>query len=74
MFSEYCEQITQLRAKYRHFSRIFDAHNKLDDEIKQLQDTRSPAYQSDIEDLKKQKLVLKQEIYSLLRKAEIRAA
>lgn len=73
MFSEYCEQITPLRAKYRHFSRIFDAHNKLDNEIKQLQDTCSPAYQSDIEDLERQR-VLKEEIYSLLRKGEIRAA
>lgn len=70
MFPEYREQIAHLRANDRHFSRLFDEHNKLDHEVKQLEDKQSPAYQSDIERLKKQKLALKEQIYDLLRKAD----
>ena len=68
MFPEYREQIAHLRANDRHFSRIFDEHNKLDHEVKQLEEKHSPAFQTDIEVLKKQKLALKEEIYAMLRK------
>lgn len=70
MFPEYREQIAHLRANDRHFSRLFDEHNKLDHEVKQLEDKNSPAYQNDIELLKKQKLALKEQIYKLLRKTD----
>ena len=70
MFPEYREQIAHLRANDRHFSRLFDEHNKLDHVVKQLEDKNSPAYQNDIELLKKQKLVLKEQIYELLRKTD----
>ena len=70
MFPEYREQIAHLRANDRHFSRLFDEHNKLDHEVKQLEDKNSPADQNDIELLKKQKLVLKEQIYELLRKTD----
>lgn len=70
MFPEYREQIAHLRANDRHFSRLFNEHNKLDHEVKQLEDKNSPAYQNDIELLKKQKLVLKEQIYELLRKTD----
>lgn len=74
MFPEYREQIAHLRANDRHFSRIFDEHNKLDHEVKQLEDKRSPALDDEIEALKKQKLLMKEEIYAMLRKAEGNAA
>ena len=74
MFPEYREQIAQLRANDRHFSRIFDEHNKLDHEVKQLEDKASPVYDVEIENLKKQKLRLKEEIYEMLRKADSTAA
>ena len=70
MFPEYREKIAELRASDRHFSRIFDEHNKLDHEIQQLEDKHSVVYHNDIEALKKQKLVLKEEIYGMLRKTE----
>ena len=68
MFPEYREKIAQLRANDRHFSRLFDEHNKIDHEVKQLEDKHSPALQAEIEVLKKQKLALKEELYALLRK------
>lgn len=74
MFPEYREKIAHLRANDRHFSRIFDEHNKLDHEVKQLEEKHSPAFQADIEALKKQKLALKEEIYNMLRQQSASAA
>lgn len=68
MFPEYREKIAQLRANDRHFSRIFEEHNRLDHEVQQLEGKHSSVYRDDIEVLKKQKLALKEEIYGLLRK------
>ncbi len=73
MFPEYREKIAQLRASDRHFSRLFDEHNKIDHEVKQLEDKHSPALQAEIEVLKKQKLALKEELYALLRKEDASA-
>lgn len=73
MFPEYREKIAQLRASDRHFSHLFDEHNKIDHEVKQLEDKHSPALQAEIEVLKKQKLALKEELYALLRKEDASA-
>lgn len=74
MFPEYREKIALLRANDRHFSRLFEEHNRLDHEVQQLESKHSTVYQDDIEALKKQKLALKEEIYSLLRKESAEAA
>ena len=73
MFPEFREQIADLRANDRHFTRVFDKHNELDHEIKNLEDKHSPVYQTEIETLKKEKLALKGEIYEILKKAEAAA-
>nr|WP_174862567.1 MULTISPECIES: YdcH family protein [Comamonas] len=67
MFPEYREQIAHLRATDRHFSRLFEEHNLLDHEVQQLESKHSPAFQIEIDALKKQKLALKEQLYSLLR-------
>ena len=73
MFPEFRDQIANLRANDRHFTRLFDKHNELDHEIKNLEDKHSPVYQTEIETLKKEKLALKGEIYEILKKAEAAA-
>lgn len=70
MFPEYREQIAQLRASDRHFTRLFDKHNDLDHQVKNLEEKRSPAFQVEIENLKKEKLAIKGELYALLKKTE----
>lgn len=70
MFPEYREQIAYLRANDRHFARIFDEHNDLDHAIKQLETKRASALFAEIETLKKQKLRLKEELYTMLRAHE----
>ena len=64
MFHEYRDLITELKQKDGHFHKLFEAHNALDDSIAKLE--KSHADQFEIESKKKEKLKLKDEIYSIL--------
>ncbi|HQW21394.1 MAG TPA: YdcH family protein [Rhodocyclaceae bacterium] len=68
MFPEYRDLITQLKTTDRHFLNLFDKHNELDQKIKNMESGVEPATSLTIEALKKEKLVLKDEIYQILRK------
>ena len=70
MFSQYREQIEQLRASDKNFSRLCDKHSALAAEVDALVQRKSPALQVQVESLKKQKLAVKEEIYNMLRDAE----
>ncbi len=63
MFHEYRDLITELKQKDAHFTKLFDKHNALDDEIVELE---THADQFAIEAKKKEKLKLKDEIYAVL--------
>ncbi|MDD2729720.1 YdcH family protein [Malikia sp.] len=69
MFPEYRELITQLKTSDHHFSRLFDKHNELDQQIKNMESHIAPGTQVEIETLKKEKLALKDELYVILKKA-----
>ena len=70
MFSEYREQITQLKADNAHFAQIFDQHDELDAKIKRMEAHVEPATDIEIEQLKKEKLHLKDEVYHILLKTK----
>lgn len=69
MFPEYRDQITLLKSTDAHFVRIFDEHNALDQQIKRMESHNEPSTPIQIEQLKKQKLHLKDEVYAILKKA-----
>ncbi len=69
MFPEYRELITRLKGHDHHFTRLFDKHNELDQQIKNMEAHIQPGTQLEIESLKKEKLALKDELYGLLKKA-----
>ena len=69
MFPEYRDLITQLKTSDHHFTRLFDKHNVLDQKIKNMESRIEPGSHEDIETLKKEKLQLKDELYSILKKA-----
>lgn len=69
MFPEYRDLITQLKGHDHHFTRLFDKHNALDQSIKNMEAGIEPGTQFEIEQLKKEKLLLKDELYLVLRKA-----
>ena len=68
MFPEYRDLISQLKQHDHHFTRLFDKHNALDQEIQNLEAGNPPASHETIEMKKKQKLALKDELYAWLQK------
>jgi uncharacterized protein len=68
MFHEYRDLITQLKTTDNHFLRLFDKHNELDNEIAKMEEHITPATHEQIETLKKEKLLLKDQIYDILLK------
>ena len=68
MFPEYRDLISELKNSDLHFKHLFDKHNDLDQQIKNLEANISHATHEQIEQMKKEKLHLKDEMYALLQK------
>ncbi|MDK3021699.1 YdcH family protein [Cupriavidus taiwanensis] len=67
MFPEYRDQITALKTHDARFARLFHRHNSLDQEIHNMEAGLVPASHFEIERLKKEKLLLKDQLYEILR-------
>jgi uncharacterized protein len=70
MFPEYREQITQLRISDLNFVRLFEKHNALDQKIRHMEAHIEPSTHEEIEQLKKEKLMIKDAIHNILKKAD----
>ena len=66
MFHEYREEISNLKAQNAHFEKIFNKHNELDQKIMNAENGLEPLSNIEIENLKKQKLRLKDEVYTMI--------
>ena len=69
MLHEYRDIITHMKeneAANAHFLKIFDKHNELDDKIIKAENGDIPLTEMEIEKLKKEKLRLKDEAYSII--------
>ena len=69
MLNEYHDVITHMKthnAANAHFLKIFERHNALDDKIIQAEQGKVPLTEMEIETLKKEKLRLKDEAYSII--------
>lgn len=64
MFHEYREEIKDLKSNNAHFAAIWEKHNELDHSI----ENDSSLSDLDREKLKKEKLLIKDEIYSIILK------
>ena len=69
MFPEYRDLITRLKTTDAHFLRVFDQHNALDQRITRMESHIEPGTSLQIENLKKEKLALKDALFAILRKA-----
>ena len=69
MFPEYRELITQLKTSDAHFVSLFQQHHTLDQQVKRMVSRTDPSTPEQIEQLKKEKLLLKDQIYLMLKKA-----
>ncbi len=65
MFPEYRDLISKLKQEDAHFARLFEEHNELDDKITGLVNNVVTSGAEEIEELKKAKLKLKDELYAL---------
>lgn len=69
MFPEYRDLISRLKTSDHHFGRLFEQHNTLDQKIKNMESRIELGSHEVIEALKKEKLLLKDQLYGILRKA-----
>ncbi|CAB3717951.1 YdcH family protein [Paraburkholderia rhynchosiae] len=69
MFPEYRDLISRLKTEDAHFSRLFNRHNELDHRIHNMETNVTPADSATIERMKKEKLLLKDQLYGVLVKA-----
>lgn len=67
MFPEFRDLITKLKTEDAHFTRLFDKHNELDQQIKNIENRIESGSAMDVENLKKEKLKLKDELYVILK-------
>lgn len=70
MFPEFRDLISRLKTHDDRFARLFHRHNELDQQIKNMEAGIVPANGIAIEQLKKEKLQIKDSLYQILRKAE----
>lgn len=69
-FPEFAAAIHGLKVSSMHFARLFDEYHALTSEIESLEDNGSPVADTAIEEMKKQRLKLKDELYSMLKAAK----
>jgi uncharacterized protein YdcH (DUF465 family) len=68
-FPEYHDQIHTLKMSDAHFQRLFKEYDELDHQLKRIeQDIETPS-DDVVEQLKKERLHLKDQIYVMLKKA-----
>ncbi len=68
MFPEYRDLISRLKNSDRRFERLFEKHNELDHKIANIETGNEIDTSVTLEQLKKEKLKLKDEIYTILKK------
>lgn len=68
MFPEYRDLISKLKNTDRYFERLFERHNELDHQITNMLAGNAVDTNKSVEDLKKEKLRLKDEMYTILKK------
>ena len=66
-FPELEGRIDELRASNAAFAELMDAYDELDARVRGLEELGTPVADETIEDLKKERLMLKDKLYTLLR-------
>ena len=66
MLSEYREEISELKQQNAHFAKIFEKHNELDQKAKDADEGRLQLSDIELEQLKKEKLLLKDEALRMI--------
>lgn len=63
---EYREKIHALKISDRHFQKLFDEYHDIDKQVHRLESEDSPVSDEHMEELKKKRLHLKDQLYAML--------
>ena len=66
MLHEYKEEIHELKMSNAHFAKVFEKHNALDKQVEDAEADRVILTDVELETLKKEKLLLKDEAYKMI--------
>ncbi len=66
MLHEYKEEIHELKLSNAHFAKVFEKHNELDQKVEDAEADRVILTDVELEVLKKEKLLLKDEAYKMI--------
>jgi len=66
MLHEYRDEIHDLKQENAHFAKIFEKHNELDKQVEHAENGDTPLTDVQLETLKKEKLLLKDEAYKMI--------
>lgn len=68
-FPELKERIHELKVSDHHFSRLFDQYHAVDNEVHRIEQGQETPADEYVEELKKNRLHLKDELFSMLQRA-----
>ena len=63
---EHKARIQELKQSDKHFARLFNLYHELDQKVRNLEEAQSPTSDEFIENLKKERLQLKDELFSII--------
>lgn len=66
-FPELKDKIHVLKTENAHFAKLFDAYREVDREVARIEAEVEPASDAYVEECKKKRLALKDEIFSMLK-------
>ena len=66
MLHEYRDEISQLKQTNAHFAKIFEKHNDLDQKAKDADEGRLHLSDADLDTIKKEKLLIKDEALKMI--------
>jgi uncharacterized protein YdcH (DUF465 family) len=66
MLQEYREEISNLKQENAHFAKIFEKHNELDQKAKDADEGRLHLTDAELETIKKEKLLLKDQALAMI--------
>ncbi len=66
MLHEYRDIVSKLKTENAHFAKVFERHNELDKLIAEVEEGREHMSDFELDKLKKEKLLLKDEAYAAI--------
>ena len=66
-FPEYRDRIHQLKMDNAHFKKLFEEYHEVDKEVYRMDENIEPSTDEAMEEMKKRRLALKDELYGMLK-------